>query len=1410
MPERHPLQSIKTFPSLVKYLRDELDWPIDTEDFGDLTFEYPADELGLDAKLAAKVRDIKQLRRLANSQPWGIFFLDFEPKQIPVVALRKILANLVLRKRESANASERPAWQLHDLLFISRFGEGDERQLTLAHFSEGAGKKDIPTLKVLGWDEFDTQLKIQHVERELRDKLRWPTDEANVEHWRKQWSSAFTLRRNEVINTAKDLAVRLADLAKAIRQRVKLVLEIETDRGPLRKLYVAFREALIHDLDEDDFADMFAQTITYGLFSTAVSGTVPGNDMVRDTYVDTERLVESVPVTNPFLKEMLSTFLTIGGRKGKLDFDELGIQDVVEVLNSKGTNLNAVLRDFGKYRQKEDPVIHFYEDFLKQYDKKRKVERGVFYTPQPVVSYIVRSVHELLQTEFGLEDGLASTITWSEMAKYCGAGFQPAPKNSMPAGNMPEGNREHAGQIPDSQGDCGAAFQAANPKKEAGKMPAPQKIIESTDPPLTAGSCVLRQPEIAEIVQNALLHFEGERYHLAAWCVMPNHVHVVVQPLPGYKLEDILHSWKSFTATKINRQLGRKGAFWERESFDHLIRTPEYREQFVYYTEHNPVAAGLVKSPQDWPFSSCGAGFQPAKSDFIDPRSTPFVEPRSRGELPHLHKEGGTYFITWRLLDAVVLNCGAGFQPAPGTKVARNMPPSPDETAGKMPPSPDETAGKMPAPQFAIPEGTDPNSPFVTILDPATGTATFLVEVIEVIHNHLRAKFDKSGLAALPPIINHKSSITTFPTYWNAYVPQHLLPRLHGYELMMAPYAIAHMKIGLKLTETGYLFRSDERARIYLTNALETSKPAIEQKKIEELSEALAHEAKAVNNVKRKQRFTIVIGNPPYSRASSNKGSYIEDLVSVYKRAVRDERNIQPLSDDYIKFIRLSEVTLNQAGTGVFGMVTNNTFLSGRIHRGMRGCLAESFSLCRLVNLHGSGKVDFLGIERRSDENVFDILQGVAISILAKSPRSSGNYYLDLVGERERKYSVLSTGNIEGFAQLEPQLPYLLWIPRSQSGMAEYSCFLSLDGLFDFYSVSGKPGDDALLISFSRDDVLPKLREFRRSLSKTSPSKLTEAGRNLAAREATKPFRTERIIPYAYRPFDTRFTYYDPKVWTRAVEPLKQCVDGSPILLTTKIVKDSQFAHAFVSRLFADVIFLSNTSSVNCYSFPATIPTERMRLGLRGNAGIENFDTSQVSEHLGETASYTESLNYTYAVLYSPNYRNEYIELLQYDFPRIPLPSSIELFRNLAQLGGELVALHLLESPKVEKPITKFIGPASPEVDRVGWSDDTVWIDAPPAKKGQPQEPGATGFRGVPEAVWNFHIGGYQVCRKWLKDRKGRTLSPDDIAHYQKIVVALSETIRLMAEIDEVIETHGGWPGAFATASSSSTDRSDS
>ena len=412
MPTNHraALANIKRFDQLIAYLRDEMAWPIEGDDFDEMNFEYTPEELGIDVRNTAKIQEIKRLRPLAPNQPWGIFFVKFEPKQLPVMALRRILGQVVVKKRASANSSERQAWAAEDLLFVSNYGEGDTRQISFAHFATPNDGHDLPTLKVLGWDNRDTALHLDTVARELTEHLAWPDDEDSADAWREQWRAAFTLRHREVITTSHELSVRLAELARTIRDRIQTALAIETERGPLKKLMKAFQKALVHDLDAAGFADMYAQTIAYGLLSARIA----------DPHKKTADDFAAHMRTNPFLRELMETFLRVGGRRGRaggpgIDFDELGVSEVVELLDR--ANMEAVVRDFGDRNPQEDPVIHFYEHFLAAYDKKQKVSRGVFYTPRPVVSYIVRSVDKLLRTEFGLADGLADTTTWGEMAK---------------------------------------------------------------------------------------------------------------------------------------------------------------------------------------------------------------------------------------------------------------------------------------------------------------------------------------------------------------------------------------------------------------------------------------------------------------------------------------------------------------------------------------------------------------------------------------------------------------------------------------------------------------------------------------------------------------------------------------------------------------------------------------------------------------------------------------------------------------------------------------------------------------------------------------------------------------------------------------------------------------------------------
>lgn len=1114
---RRQLKEIRDFRSLIPFLRDEMNWPISQdalEDVDDLFFDYTAEELGVDAKVAAKIKSIKQLRPLHASQPWGVFFVTFEPKRLPVVALRRILSQVAVRKRASSNAADRAAWKAGDLLFVSSYGEGEERQISFAHFTVPDDGRDLPTLKVLGWDNRDTSLHLDAAASDLTGKLSWPADESDHGAWRQQWRSAFSLRLGETVTTSKELSIRLAELARAIRDRIKTALAIETDKGELTKLMKAFQEALVHDLDNDGFADMYAQTIAYGLLSARIA----------DPHKKTADDFAAHMRTNPFLRELMETFLKVGGRRGKaggpgIDFDELGVSEVVELLDD--ANMEAVVADFGDRNPQEDPVIHFYELFLKEYDAKKRMQRGVFYTPRPVVSYIILSVDELLRTEFGLEDGLADTTTWGEMARR--------------------------------------------------------------------------------------------------------------------------------------------------------------------------------------------------------------------------HKD------------------------------------------------------------LTIPEGVPRDQDFVQILDPATGTGTFLVEVIDLIHKTLVAKWKARG--------HGKAQIDAL---WNEYVPKHLLTRVHGYELLMAPYAIAHLKIGLKLYETGYRFGSDERARVYLANALEP--PQDFSGRFNFAIPAIAHEAKAVNEIKQNRRFTAVVGNPPYSNfGQMNRLPFILGLLDDYKRGL-GERKLN-LDDDYIKFVRLGQWAIDQASVGLLAYISASSYLDGAGHRRMRQLLLTSFGRISVVNLHGNLRKKEVAPNGERDENVFDIMQGVAIALMRKtcatSPRSHVQY-ADVWGARQHKYGALSSMSIT-YDSIAPSAAQYFLVPQTNEFVDEYMAFASLKDIFHDTGQGIEMGRTVALAG-SRRDMEAVVRDLETLTESSFASKygVPESSPTWGIERARRDVSAGRgrYLKLMVRPFDEGWTFYTGRAGgfhhrPRTASTANMLKAGNRALVAKRQSKEANFTSVWIVDKPINQGFFSIDPLGRESLFPALreAGTEAEEQGLFGEmrGAVGNIRNEFIEGVRGAVSVDRDSLQimgYVYAVLHSPAYRRRYAEFLRTDFPRVPRPRSLHLYRALGDLGGQLISLHLLETSKPAQPLPEFFGAHCSLVEKISWSRNTVWLD-----KAQ-----TTGFTGVPEEAWNFHIGGYQVCEKWLKDRKGRTLTKDDIAHYQKVVVAISETISIMKEIDALIEQHGGWPGAFVTEPTNSAE----
>ncbi len=1118
------VRKIKTFPSLVKFLREELNWKLEEEDIDDLTFEYEPEELGIDPKSAVKIREIKQLRPFAVNQPWGIFYLSFEPKRLPVAVLRRVLRALVLKRRQSANPSSRPAWELHDLLFISSYGEENTRAITFVHFRED-GYSNLPSLKVIGWDVQDTPLHIDQCIQEL-GKLRFDA-ELSPEAWREQWSSAFTLRHREVISTSKQLASELAALAGQIRKRISAVLNVESKQGPVRSLYKACQETLLHDLTEERFADMFAQTVAYGLFSARCS---------RPAGLIADNLTDMIPESNLFLRELLSTFFSVGGKKGKIDFDEFGINDVVEML--RDANMEAVLRDFGDKNPQEDPVIHFYEGFLKQYDADQKIKRGAFYTPRPVVSFIVRSVHEILKRDFGLKYGLADTTTWGEMAERSQAGA------------------------------------------------------------------------------------------------------------------------------------------WERD--------------------------------------------------------------------------------------------------------------------------------------ILIPERVSKDAPFVQILDPAVGTGTFLVEVIDLIHKTMAEKWETEG--------------ENVKECWNDYVPKHLLPRLYGFELMMAPYNIAHVKIALKLIETGYQFkmREDEVIRIYLTNSLEPAKDTLPDY-LEAFSPALAHEAKAANQIKQSVPFTVVIGNPPYSVSSSNKSLWIEKLTADYKKDL-NERNIQPLSDDYIKFIRFGQHLIDKNGEGILGYISNNSFIDGIIHRQMRRYLLESFDKSYISDLHGNAKKKESAPDGSKDENVFDIMQGVSINLFVKEGKKNKNklgevFHFDLQGKRESKYKFLHNSSLKSikWTELKVKEPNFFFVEKDFSEEFGYNLYFKVNELFIEQGSGIKFRKDNLLVKkhFTKESVKNMIIDMQKLKKEDIFEKYDfNETQDWIFEEQTSNFLEyddSEIRKVLYRPFDNRYTFYPLSKISKMIPRgdsrkglMQHLLKGENLsLLSCRQQSTFDFQHVLISNNLIDMCAVSLQTKETTYVFPLYLYPEITGLTskdqntnrkpnlnkeivqkIADKLGLKFTDEKDVSTSSTSAGTFApiDILDYIYAVLHCPSYREKYKEFLKIDFPRVPYPEDAQIFWQLVKFGSELRLFHLLEHPKTAQFITTYPKAGSNLVVKIRYESGKVHINEDQY------------FDKVPQIAWEFYIGGYQPAQKWLKDRKGRTLNPEDIRHYHRIVVALNETIRIMQEIDETIEAQGGFP----------------
>ncbi|MDD1437161.1 N-6 DNA methylase [Dolichospermum sp. ST_sed10] len=918
----------------------------------------------------------------------------------------------------------------------------------------------------------------------------------------------FLLAKVPQVTTPKDLAKRMASLGQLMRDAIKSALQDVDNGGMLRQQLESFQRVLIKDLTVEQFADMYAQTICYGLFAARCNTDNP-HTFSRET------AAFKLPKTNPFLR---SIFGQIAGP----DLDDRiswAVDNLANILQQ--TEMAEILQDFGKRTRREDPVVHFYETFLAEYDPKMRESRGVYYTPEPVVSYIVKSVDYILKHKFNISKGLADS------------------------------------------------------KK---------------------------------------------------------------------------------------------------------IKIP------------NPKGEGTIETHH------------------------------------------------------------------------------------------------------------------VLILDPAVGTGTFIHTVIDFIYDSFKSQ---KGM-------------------WSSYVSQHLLPRLFGFELLMAPYTVAHMKLGLQLQELGYDFSSDERLRIYLTNTLQE---AFQIPAADGFMNRIRDEAEAAKDVKQDVPVMVILGNPPYSYESINTDPWIVGLVRDYYQVdgkPLGERNPKGLLDDYVKFIRFAQHRVSETGYGIVALITNHGYLDNPTFRGMRQNLMQTFDEIYVLDLHGNSKKKEVCPDGSADKNVFDIQQGVAISIFIKYEHSQQKlatvYHADLWGMREiyenkeligGKYHWLAENDISStdWKIIKPEAKFYLFNPQNTSLSSEYEQGWKVIDIMLVNAAGIKTHRDHFAIDFDEESITKKFRELRETnLSNEDYSnkynihdhqdwRLDKVRQLIRLDNQWK----DKIISCLYRPFDWRYCYYSDLIMDRHRRELLDHVfrkDNLCLGLGRQgiAVNDPIWSLVSVSNqpIDTNIFRRGGVNIFPIYIYPTNTPTlfdsppTNAPGGRKPNLSPEFI--TEFSQKLGlefisdgkgdktKTFAPEDIFNYIYAIFHSPNYRQRYAEFLKIDFPRVPLTSNSALFWELVIKGDKLVKYHLMKETGTE--ISTYPIPGSDIVEQVKYNENhqQIWINSEQY------------FDQVPPQIWNFYIGGYQVCQKWLKDRKGRELNFDDINHYQNIISIISETIKIMEDIDIIIEKYGSFP----------------
>ncbi len=676
---------------------------------------------------------------------------------------------------------------------------------------------------------------------------------------------------------------------------------------------------------------------------------------------------------------------------------------------------------------------------------------------------------------------------------------------------------------------------------------------------------------------------------------------------------------------------------------------------------------------------------------------------------------------------------------------------------------------------FNLPDGLA--DPVVTLLDPAAGTLTFPAEAIKLAVQEFVQKYGQGGKTK--------------------FIHDQILKNYYAFELMMAPYAIGHMKISYLLEALGYRLQEDESFQLYLTNTLE----------MEEITQidlpgvrALSEESRLAGRVKR-EPILVIMGNPPYSGISSNINAWTEELLKKDLDGAQSYYKVdgQPLGekklwlqDDYVKFLRFAQWKIQKAGQGIVAMITNHSYLDNPTFRGMRQSLMKTFDEIYVLNLHGNSLKKETAPDGSLDENVFDIRQGTAIAIFIKNNQANEHkiFHRDLFGNREYKYQWLreQAFSENDYEKLCPISPYYFLVPSKTKEISHYLDWMKINEIFPVNSVGIVTSRDNFVIDDDKQNLQRKLDYFKNlslpdeliektyRLKNTKYWHISEARKNLANVD-TNNF----IYKILYRPFDVRYIIYHPALIERMLyKTMRHMLKENLALCTVRQVKTGdRWQHCLVSDKIIESCYVSNRTSEICTLFPLYLYTDKENNGLYNSLEPErepNISPSiflKIRETYGSDIRAEEVLYYIYAILYCNTYRKTYFDFLRSDFPRIPFTADGELFQQMAELGKRLVDLHLLRSPEIEQPIARFEGQGEdltittpkydPKTNRV-WINPTHYLE------------------GIPPEVWHYQIGGYQVLDKYLKERKGRSL--EDPRHILRVATALAKTIEIQKEID--------------------------